>query len=223
MIEPQDGRWVKRIVRKAYDRRVFLYSYLRRVRGRKRRVRVSVYKVVHVPAKYERVLVEVKPKLPPVVWMPLPRFEESLREEYPNLIIPYESYFKREDPATDVVDPSDGFIWYRPAKDRTLRGLTGSSRGARVVRIWYIVYHRGTKERLLWSRARIIPLAENMEQAYEEARKIYDDAVGWIVEHMKYVRSLGGDPYLEAREMVAWTLWVMKPGGAPPASGAPEP
>jgi hypothetical protein len=225
-IDPQSavGFWTRRLLQRAYDRPVLVRSILRHVKGRKRRKRFNYYRTIRIPARYAYYWsIEYTPPPKKVgAWIPLTDFEDRLRDLNDPLVIPYESYFRRRDPNHDVVNISDGFIWYEVPDSLTIEGLGGPKRGfrgIRVVRIWFIVHHRGTGENLLWSRARIIPLSETIDEAYEEARKIYDDAVAWTKERNDAVKILGGDPYLDIRDMVAWTCWLMKPGGGDPGRG----
>jgi hypothetical protein len=192
------------------------YSYYRKFKGRKRRV------LIEVPARFEeRFFIEPLPKPvkhlgghgPRVHWAKLSTYEEELRDLHSPLIIPHNSYFYRKDADTDVVDLSDGFIWDHVPRSKTVQGL-GHTGAVRVVKIWFIMHHIGSKENQLWARSRIIPEAHYMQQAYREAAKLYSEAVGWAKERNHIIQALGGDPYLEVRDMVAWTLWLrrIKPG-----------
>jgi len=123
----------------------------------------------------------------------------SLYDEYDYFELQDAIYRKNE--SSDVISMTDGLVWERPMKGRTME--EAGLEEVYLVRVWTLLYNRNRDEHFVFARARSLLLSpessrQSLEAAYQMCLEIYDGLVQWAEESTDYI---------EVRKMLAWTVW----------------
>lgn len=161
------------------------YSYLRKIKGRKRRVRVHVSYIVY-DRKRRRVKVYALSLLAQA-WVTLKSYVASILKKY----------------EIDSYDPPRKFLKWT----RTTNHWWGwvkrfpPYQGAFyiVVEVWFVVFNDNSGEYFLWSRSRSKGLEDGLDwnDAMNAVRDLQKDVMKWI----------DGKDYLQLIEFVGWSAY----------------
>ena len=202
------GRW--RTV-KAHTRRCLSYTYLRKVKSKKYRKRIYVYKCIRI--KSYRVAVAARPKseiikpkrrLPSVgKWYRAIDYQIAIEDEKAKtaqFVYDVEMGIFRHKPQDDMIHLPSLFVWDRPIFPSRIK-VFGQSHPFDMIRIWFWVYHTIRKQWSIYCRTSLIPLS-NLKELEEEANHLLNVVTTDLgLTHF----------YLEVREdsLIAWTGYLI--------------
>lgn len=191
-------------------RRVRAFSFLKKVRGKKRRVRVHVAGYTRELTYVFSVLVRpprAKPKpKPKPKRVSIPRWENvqsymrRLRKSYD---LDRMDLVYRTNVNTDVVSSVDSFVWDKP--------LTASSEAGRrrplwrAARVWFLLYRSNSDDYVVGSRSAVFPHATNsFNEASAEVEKIRQGVTDY---YENFETDSEGDSYFALEGFLAWTMY----------------
>ena len=192
------------------------YSYLRRVKGRKRRKRIYVYETVTIRKSYtRRVPIKGKPKPKPkpkkvpkltvdaTGWMHLPEYIEQLYDQAADIdaLMEFDERIYHNDEQTDYIDAGYQFVYPRPVNLQSYL----DDRKIVLVRAWFLVWLHKEKQAnkyIVWSMARSLGMRKHaavttLNMAYRHIKEMEK-----IIE-----KSAGKFSYMTYKNIVAWTAW----------------
>jgi len=204
---PQTG---KAVVKKVFSR-VRGYSYLKKIKGRKRRVRFFVRGYVKEISYLFRVPVRFKRRIGKVSqWIPVRALMDKLKRQYDVSSI---DLIYRRNLKTDVASPIDSFVWKKPIRvkpggtpGQPIYDIKGPAflRGRplfRSCRVWFLLYHVPEEEFMIGSRSALFPYeVRGYKEAYKEVVKVREAVLDYY-DDAKY------DEYFEMQGFVAFTLY----------------
>ena len=213
--------------RKGYSYRRAVGTYLRRVPGRKRRVRYYRYIVVTVPAKEVLVWVEdfsgavpFEPEKPKVKarWINVREYQHGIETQKS-----FEGFEPTEreleiyntSPDRDWIHVPSLFVWPIRKFPYSIPALEKKFRSKLIfwmVRIWFWAIFKKEEEARLWSRTSMIHITDFRGLA-GQAQELYNQVLADMEDH----------DYVEIHELVGWTGFIrgmrtkhksMKAGGS---------
>jgi hypothetical protein len=199
-------------VSKAYTRRIKVRSYLRKIKGRKRRVRVTVYREIEIPARRSLSWAVQFPELR-ARWLNVADYQQGIeaqKEQQGFEVTERDMEIFHQDPENDVIHAVEEiragrvvffghslFVWKRPKLPVNLK-VFKRGKPFRMVRIWFWVYHTEKKEYRIWCRSSLITNSE-FEEAWNFSDALYTEVSDDIEEAFTY---------LEVRGLLAWTAYA---------------
>lgn len=199
---------------RGYVEKRLVRSYLRKLKGQRRRKRVNVYKAVKVPGRRVLTWIVQVPEFRER-WLNVADYQQGIeaQKEFDGFpVTERDMEIFHSSPASDVIHAVEEFrsgksfyfgeptlfVW----KDRKLPTklkVYKRARPFRMVRVWFWVYHNDLEEYRIWCRSSLVS-ESNFREAWDFAQALYSKVENDIEEAFDY---------LEVHGLVAWTAYTL--------------